>query len=565
MTAHAVTAHAVTAHAVTAVSFDQACFDSIKKLTMPGGAIRLDRMDVAAPGAMHCGTEDFLSVPEADLERLSREAFASMQFKSRPDFVRDIAGMAAKARGRERLVLETLLDNARLAAAGVFPICQDTGTAGVYAWKGDKIITEGPSDDVHTLERGALAAWREKKLRNSQLIPVTVYDEKNSGDNGPLAGEIFSRKGSDYLFLFLAKGGGSSNKTSLYQETKSVLEPAALKAFLAQAIGRLGVSACPPYTIGLAIGGQTPEQCLMAAKLATTGALDALPTGAQDLSPFGDLATEALMMDLAGDAGWGAQFGGRFMARAARAVRLHRHAASLPIALAVSCAAHRHAFALVNRDGFFLEHLCGADEIEDIITAASSAGTLDGSASADAGASVPRPVNLGTDKLGNLRAGEMVALYGTVVLVRDAAHARLRAMLGRGEALPEWTRLPAYYASPTETPDGAVLGSLGPTTAKRMDVYQEELMSRGAFLATIGKGERGPACRDACKKYGGVYFAAIGGAAATGTARYVKSSRTVDWPELGMEAVREVELCGLPALVAVDGEGSDFYSPEFLR
>ncbi len=550
----------MTAHAVKVVSFEQACSESIARLTMAGGTIRFDRLDIAPPGIFHSGSLEFLSVSEAGLEQLSREAFASLQFKLRGGFIRDLATMAGKSQGRERFVLDTILDNARISSEGIFPLCQDSGSAGVYAWKGDKIITHNNQEDAEILERGALAAWKEKKLRNSQLAPSGMYEEKNTGNNGPLSCDVFSQKGSDYRLLFLAKGGGSSNKTSLYQETKSILEPLAFRNFLAQAIRRIGVSACPPYTIGVAVGGQTPEQCILAAKLATTEALDALPIDAQNASPFRDLETEALVMRLAEESGWGAQFGGSFMARQARVIRLHRHAASLPIAVAVSCAAHRHAFALINRDGYFLEHLCDTQEVEKIVT--EEAGVrLQPLESRHTDIPVPLEIRLGETNLGKLRAGDLVALHGKVVLVRDAAHARLRAMLKRGESLPAWTSLPAYYASPTETPDGAVLGSLGPTTAKRMDAYQDELMAKGAFLATIGKGERGPACREACKKYGGIYFAAIGGAAATGTVRFVNSAKVLDWPELGMEAVLEVELCGLPALVAVDGRGVDFYSP----
>ncbi len=284
---------------MNATSFEHACAESIAGMTAIDGTIRFDRLNIEPPLIVRCGTEEFISISESGLEQLSREAFTALQFRMREEFIRDLARMASDSQGPERFVLETILDNSRIAADGIYPTCQDTGTAGVYAWKGDRILTNSRFEDSELLERGALSAWDSKKFRNSQLAPRAMNEEINTGDNSPLACDIFSQKGSAYRFLFMAKGGGSSNKTSLYQETKDILEPAAFKAFLAQAINLIGVSACPPYTIAIVVGGQTPEQCLLAAKLATTGALDALPAKGQNGSPFRDPDTEALVMRLA--------------------------------------------------------------------------------------------------------------------------------------------------------------------------------------------------------------------------------------------------------------------------
>jgi fumarate hydratase, class I len=307
-----------------------------------------------------------LCLPEASLSVLAEEAFHDLQFYPRASLVRDFARLAADESlgARERFALRALLENALIASKGSFPLCQDTGSAAVYGWKGQSIFVEG--DDEAALSEGALRAWSAHKLRNSQLVPSGRFDENNSGNNAPLACELFAHPGADYRFLFVAKGGGSSNKTALFQETKALLRPAALKDFARRALHGLGVSACPPYRIVLVLGGQSPEECLLAAKLASAGLLDGLPEEGSAAGILRDRDTEALLMELAAESGWGAQFGGRAMARDARAFRLARHAASLPVALAVSCAAHRQAMAYINEGGIFLERLAGAKDIERI-------------------------------------------------------------------------------------------------------------------------------------------------------------------------------------------------------
>ncbi|HAE23298.1 MAG TPA: fumarate hydratase, partial [Spirochaetaceae bacterium] len=503
-------------------------------------ALSFRRLALGKPAAQAFRGGRLLCLPETSLQSLAEAAFHDLQFYPRASLVRDFARLAADESldARERFALRSLLENALIAAEGSFPLCQDTGSAAVYGWKGQSIFVEG--DDEAALAAGTLRAWSAHKLRNSQLLPSGRFDEANSGNNAPLSCELFAHPGADYRFLFVAKGGGSSNKTALFQETKALLKPAAFEDFARKALNGLGVSACPPYRIALILGGQSPEETLLAAKLATTGLLDGLPEG--DSSAFGvirDRDAELLLMKLASESGWGAQFGGRAMARDARVFRLARHAASLPVALAVSCAAHRQAMAYINENGVFLESLAGAEKIEGIMAeyGISASGGTGGQAEGLAPAPEVTRLELrpGAQALSGLKPGQMVALHGPVVLVRDAAHARLAAMIERGEALPAWTAYAAFYASPTETPQGAVLGSIGPTTSRRMDSYAESFLSRGFFKIMLGKGERSAAFSQSCARHGGLYLCAVGGAAALAAARYVRSQRVLDWPELGME------------------------------
>lgn len=565
-------------------AFSEACAASVHKAWDGDHPIQWVPLDLPSPQTGHALGRDFLLVSGPTLEALSRQAFIDLSFRIRPTYARELASMAfdPATDAKDRFTALHLLENAVESARGVFPLCQDTGTAAIYGWKGEDVLVDSPLPDHQWLASGADQAWKQGRLRNSQLVPLAGFKERNTGDNSPLACELFAGKGSEYRFLFIAKGGGSSNKTILFQETKRLLDPLAFEAFARQAINQIGVSACPPYRIVFVIGGQSPEQTALAAKLASTGALDALPSGsgAND-GIFRDGNLETVIVRLATDSGWGAQFGGRWMARDARVIWLPRHAASLPVVLAVSCAAHRQMYGRIGPDGCFLEHLVDGEEL---VTIASTVKTSSGlstkepstrktAATEDATGGVQplgksavvtdmefRQVNLDSMNPADLAAGEFVELRGSIVVARDAAHARLSAMIKEGKPLPEWTSKPVFYAGPTETPEGEVVGSIGPTTSKRMDSYQEELMSRGAFTVSLGKGERTAACREACARYGGVYLVTIGGAAATAARRYVSSMSVLDWPELGMEAVRLVTLTGLPAMVAVDSRGKDYYA-----
>jgi len=529
--------------------------------------VPFDRLPLEPPRIERALGREFLVVAPEALTALARRAFGDIQFRLRPSFLSDLAAVAYDpATGeRDRYVTRSLLDNALVGCGGIFPICQDTGTATVYAWKGDRVLVDGQDDDETLLGRGALSAWTAGRLRNSQVVPLLSFGERNTGDNAPLAAHLSSVRGDAYHFLFVAKGGGSANKTALFQETKSLLRPDAFAAFIKKAIQSLGVSACPPYRIAIVLGGQSPEESTMAAKLASAGALDALASEPQaDGGPYRDRQMETMVMDAAALSGWGAQFGGRFLARDARVVRLPRHAASLPVVIAVSCSAHRQAYARIDRDGCFVERLADAADLRRIIDMASAGKTM----TAETVPGTARRVKLApTDDpeaeatMLSLRSGELVELWGPVILARDAAHARLLSMMERGDDLPDWTRYPIFYASPTDTPEGQVVGSIGPTTSRRMDSYLEPFMARGISRITIGKGERGAACRTACAIHRGVYLAAIGGAAALAASRYVSACDTIAWPELGMEAIRLVQLAGLPALVVVDSRGNDYYAP----
>lgn len=552
-------------------SFASALRAALARPTDGDDPIAFERLPLPPPSVERLAGTSFLIVDPAGLEALAERAFVDLSFRVRPSLARDLARIAdaPDAGELERFAAAALLENAITAAGGRFPLCQDTGTAAVYGWRGHRVLVDGgpepdrASETVAAPDEAALAAgmakaWERGRLRASQLLPLSGWGEAPSRANEPLAAEIFSAPGMAYRLLFVAKGGGSSNKAALFQETKAVLRPEAFRAFARRAVAGLGVSACPPYRIALAVGGQSPEEALLAAKLASCGALDALssepPAGG---GPYRDREAEGIVMEEAAASGWGAQFGGRYLARDARVVRLPRHAASLPIALAVSCAAHRQLLAYVDAEGYFVERLAGPDELRG----AGGGSPPGGSRAAGIGPTLPRRLDLapGMRPPADVRAGELVALYGPVVLARDAAHARLRAMIERGETLPAWTAYPAFYASPSGAPDGSPTGSLGPTTSRRMDGYAEELVSRGAFRLMLGKGERSAAFAEVCRRYGCLYLAAVGGAAALAAESYVRSSAVIDWPELGMEAIRLVELRGLPAVVAVDASGVDFY------
>ncbi len=551
---------------------DNAFHQSVRLAFDGGRPVAFERLPLQAPGVAGFLGKDHLVVSAHSLEALSSRAFTDIQFRLRRSFLASLAAMASDPAGdeRDRYVVRTLIENARTSALGVFPICQDTGTASVYGWKGDRVRVEADDDDAIVLGRGAAEAWRTHRLRNSQLMPLPGFGERNTGDNSPVSTHILAVKGDEYRFLFVAKGGGSANKTRLFQETKRLLRPDSFAALIKEAVGAIGVSACPPYRIAVVLGGQSAEETTLAGKLASAGALDALPAApGVDGGPYRDGQLEAVVMAAARDAGWGAQFGGKFMAHDARVVRLPRHAASLPVVVAVSCSAHRQAYAYISREGFFVERLMNAAEIEEVLSTARSrtaGAAASGAQTVAADFGKTRRLELGEPgspetaaAIAALRAGELVELWGKAVLVRDAAHARILAMIENGEPLPAWTRLPAYYASPTGTPEGAAVGSIGPTTSRRMDSYLDAFGSRGIFPLSIGKGERGPECKESCAAYGGAYLAAVGGAAALAATRYVSSCEVIDWPELGMEAIRLVELTGLPALVAVDSSGKDYY------
>jgi fumarate hydratase class I len=516
-----------------------------------------------APGPRREGGR--LILPASSLEALAERAFSDIAFlvpREQAEAFGAIAAGKAPAASRapseaDRYVASELLRNAAIAAEGVLPLCQDTGTAVVYGWKGSELKVEadgGAASDDEALAAGAARAYASRRLRNSQMGSRSYLDESNTGDNLPLVADIRAARGEEYRLCFTAKGGGSANRTSLSMESPALLTEAALEARLRERIAGLGASGCPPYRLAVVLGGQAPDEALRILALASLGLLDRLPErGSGSGEAHRDLEWEERIMSMASEAGVGAQFGGSALALSVRALRLPRHAASLPLAMGVACSAHRRARAIVSAGGVFLERL-----------------------ERDPGrflpASLPmlpdaRRIDLDGDsrelaaELGSIEPGSFLLLSGTVVTARDKAHARFRALVEAGEELPGYLfRHPVFYAGPTEAAPGAASGSFGPTTSNRMDPFMDMLVSRGASLVSIAKGGRGPEAARAIGAGGGAYLACIGGAAALAAREHVVSSEVIDYPELGMEAVRRVVLKDLPAMLVVDSRGRDFYA-----
>jgi fumarate hydratase class I len=479
------------------------------------------------------------------LAALAAEAFTDLEFFLSTAHLEGLARIARDpgALPGERYVAATLIKNAAVAAEGIFPLCQDTGTATVVAWKGEGIRTG--ADDAAVISAAVRAVWRKYYLRYSQVAPLGMFDEKNTGDNLPAQVDIYAVPGNEYQFLFIAKGGGSSNKTVFIQGSKAVLEEKALEKLLAEQIGALGVAACPPYHLAVVIGGTSPENNLAMLKLATAGCLDVLPfSGNRTGRVFRDRVWEKRVMAMARATGLGAQFGGKHLVMEARVIRLPRHAASCPISIGVSCCAHRNIRGKITARGVFLEDLernparflkaCrGIPGISERI-------------------SLDRPMKSILADLKKHKPGSLLLLDGTLIVARDMAHARFVKSLRAGGKVPEYLgKHPVFYAGPAETPPGKIIGSLGPTTAGRMDSYVPELMARGASLVMLAKGNRSPAVAAACRRHGGFYLAAVGGAAALMARDNVVAAEVIDYADLGMEAVRRIRVKNLPAMLVL--------------
>jgi fumarate hydratase class I len=515
-----------------------------------------------------------LFVPPALLQELARESFSRLAFYLRES---QLALWAERLEApdtpeNDRLTLTALLKNALVAAGGEFALCQDTGTALIYGWKDESVYTG--ADDGEALARGAAAAYRERYLRASQAGAASFFDEFNTGNNLPAQTAIFAVPGGEtggprYRFLFIAKGGGSSNKTAFFSLTPAVLKKDAFEAFLEKQIRALGTAACPPYRLAVVAGGSSPEFNLEVLKLATTEILDGAPyfrdppPGAGDPEAgvsgpllWRDRYWENRVLDMGRRTGLGAQFGGTSLILDARVLRLPRHAASCPVSIGVSCAAHRNLLAYIDAGGLHLEKL-----EEDPEKFLKNRGVV--FPAGDSGpAGLPRigldrPVKDIRARLSRFRPGDRVLLSGKLLLARDAAHLKWSELLRRGEPLPDYLFThPVCYAGPSATPPGRIIGSLGPTTAQRFDPYAEELLSRGASLITVAKGGRGPAWAEACEKYGGFYLGLVGGAAALLAAEHVAAQELVDYPELGMEAVRLITVRDLLAFILIDDKGN---------
>lgn len=499
--------------------------------------------------------KEMLCVEPAGLERLARRAMHDVSYLLREDHLKQLAAILddPEASGNDKYVALTMLKNAQVSAKGLLPFCQDTGTATVIAWKGQQVWTGG--GDQQSLSKGIFHTYTEDFLRYSQVVPFSMYDEKNSGTNLPAQIDIYACDGVEYNFLFIAKGGGSANKTALFQETRALLNPAKLEAFLVEKLKSLGTAACPPYHVAFAIGGTSAESCLKTVKLASAKYYDNLPdSGNEGGGAFRDRELEEKVLLAARKLGIGAQFGGKHFALDIRIVRMPRHGASCPVGMGVSCAADRNIKARINRQGIWIEKLekNPGRFIPDRF--------LNQDAGDDIRIDLNRPMKDVLSELSKHAVGTRILLNGTIVVARDMAHAKLKERLDAGEPMPDYMLdHPVYYAGPAKTPPGMASGSFGPTTAGRMDSYVDLFQQHGGSMVMIAKGNRSQAVTDACKKYGGFYLGSIGGPAAILAQDNITKVELLEYPELGMEAIYRIEVHDFPSFILVDDKGNDFY------
>ncbi len=497
-----------------------------------------------------------LKVAPEGLTLLANQAFHDINFYLRTEHLKQVAAILSdpEASDNDRTVALAMLRNAEVAAKGVLPFCQDTGTAAITAKKGQQVWTSG--DDAEALSLGVYQAYAQNNLRYSQLAPHDLYTEKNTGTNLPAQIDIAATGGAKFEFLFVAKGGGSANKCLLFQETKAVLNPKSLPAFLVEKMKGLGTAACPPYHLAIVVGGTSAEATMKAVKLASTHYYDELPTkGNEHGQAFRDKELEAILLKEAHQLGIGAQFGGKWFALDVRVIRLPRHGASCPIGMAVSCSADRNAKAKIDKDGIWIEQL---EMNPSQFIPESSRKHQD--ASKVVKVNLNRPMKEVLAELSKYPVTTRLALTGTLVVARDLAHAKLRERLERGEGLPDYIKnFPVYYAGPAKTPVGMASGSFGPTTAGRMDSYVELFQKHGGSLIMIAKGNRGQTVTDSCKKHGGFYLGSIGGPAAILAQENIRKVDVIDYAELGMEAVWKIEVVDFPAFILVDDKGVDFF------
>ena len=498
----------------------------------------------------------FLAVEPAALTLLTREAMRDIAHLLRPGHLAQLAGILSDpdASANDRFVALELLKNANIAAGGVLPSCQDTGTAIVMGKKGQFVFTGG--GDEAAIARGVFDTYATSNLRYSQLAPLDTYREVNTGTNLPAQIEIFATDGDAYKFLFMAKGGGSANKSYLFQETKALLNPDSLLSFLDAKMRSLGTAACPPYHLAIVIGGTSAEHTLKVAKLASARYLDGLPTEGNKLGrAFRDHALEQQVLVLAQKNGIGAQFGGKYFCHDVRVVRLPRHGASCPVGIAVSCSADRQALGKITRDGVFLEQM----ETDPAKYLPDTTHTdLEGDV---VHIDLARPMTEIRATLSRYPIRTRLSLTGPLVVARDIAHAKIKERLDKGEGMPQYLKdYMVYYAGPAKTPAGYASGSFGPTTAGRMDAYVDLFQSHGGSMVMLAKGNRSPAVTAACKKHGGFYLGSIGGPAARLAKDCIKKVDVLEYPELGMEAVWKIDVVDFPAFIVVDDKGNDFFA-----
>ena len=498
----------------------------------------------------------FLQVEPEALRLLTAEAMHDIAHYLRTSHLTQLASIMndPEASPNDRFVALDLLKNANIAAGGVLPMCQDTGTAIVMGKRGQHVLTDG-ADESH-IARGVFDAYTKLNLRYSQMAPLTMWDEKNTGSNLPAQIELYAAPGEAYKFLYMAKGGGSANKSYLYQETKAILNRKAMLAFLEEKIRSLGTAACPPYHLAVVIGGTSAEFALKTAKYASAHYLDALPTeGSMLAHGFRDVELEQDVFELTRRLGIGAQFGGKYFCHDVRVVRLPRHGASLPVALAVSCSADRQALAKITAQGVFLEQL--ETDPARFLPETTDEHLDDNVVRVD----LNRPMTEIRDELSKYPVKTRLSLTGTLVVARDIAHAKLKELLDSGQPLPDYIKNhPVYYAGPAKTPEGYASGSFGPTTAGRMDSYVDQFQAAGGSFVMLAKGNRSKQVTDACKAHGGFYLGSIGGPAARLAKDCIKKVEVIDYQEFGMEAVWRIEVEDFPAFIVVDDKGNDFFT-----
>ncbi len=510
-------------------------------------------------------TKDYVSTMELDgrkilkvdpkgLEVLAKEAFSDVSFYLRPAHLQKLADILQdeEASDNDRFVAHTMLLNQVIAAEGELPTCQDTGTAIVVAKKGEDVYTG--ANDAEALSKGAYQTYNERNLRYSQVVPYTMFEEKNTGTNLPAQIDIYAEQGNKYEFLFVTKGGGSGNKTYLYQMTKSLLTEENLTAFVKAKIKDLGTSACPPYHLALVIGGTSAEATMATVKKASAGYYDHLPTEGNDGGQaFRDLEWEAKVKKICEESEIGAQFGGKYFVHDVRVIRLPRHAASCPVGMGVSCSADRNVKAKITEEGIFLEQL----EKEPKKFLPAKAPHLAPAVDID----LDQPMDKIREELAKHPIKTRLNLKGTLIVARDMAHAQIKKMLDAGEPMPDYFKNhPVYYAGPAKTPEGMASGSFGPTTAGRMDPYVDLFQKNGGSMVMLAKGNRSQQVTDACKDNGGFYLGSIGGPAAILAKDSIKSVEVIDFPELGMEAIRKITVENFPAFIIVDDKGNDFFA-----
>ena len=498
--------------------------------------------------------QEILKIDPKALTLLANEAIKAISFKLRTSHLKQVASILddPEASENDRMVALMLLKNAEIASHGILPGCQDTGTAIVMGKKGQRVWTN--ANDEEALSEGIHKTYQEENLRFSQVSPTTMFDETNTKTNLPAQIDLYATEGDAYKFLFMTKGGGSANKSFLYQETKALLNPDRMMQFCIEKMSSIGTSACPPYHLAFVIGGTSAENCLKTVKLASARYLDELPTtGNEHGRAFRDLEWEEKLLEAARKIGIGAQFGGKYFAHDVRVIRLPRHGASCPVGLGVSCSADRQAKAKITKDGIFLEKLEEnpgqfiPEEFRDWRFKGVSIDLDEGMEN-----------TLAT--LSKYPVTTAVSLSGTIIVARDIAHAKLKEILEKKGEFPDYfKKYPVYYAGPAKTPEGMASGSFGPTTAGRMDPYVDLFQEHGASMVMLAKGNRSQMVTDACKKHGGFYLGSAGGPAALLAKEHIKSQEVVDFPELGMEAVWKIQVENFPAFILVDDKGNDFF------